>query len=867
MCARFHAAAIEIPTRFSLVQAEGSELSPEAHYTRIPVWRRSWGLCDHVPQKAQAIRQDRIIVAPLKVLIVDDHELVRRGIRTLLSLAPHTAVCGEAGDGLGALMKARTLRPDIVIMDVSMPRMDGIEATKILRQELPETEVIVISQNDPMLVAPQVAKTGARAYIAKSKLGVQLLPAIEGIVNGRQSNTVEASHSAEEQSSESSESANERIFREMLDALPTAIVDSSDDAIVSKNLSGRITSWNKSAERIFGYSSSEAIGQNITMIIPPERRDEELEILARLARGERIEHFDTIRRRKDGTPIHVSLTVSPIRNAAGKIVGASKVARDITERIRAEKAMRETEERFRAIVETTPECVKLVAPDGTLRHMNSSGLQMIGADSPEAVVGRSVYDLVAPEDRARFRAFNEEVCSGRKGTLAFDIVGLNGTRRRMETHAAPMRTPDGEIVQLAVTRDVSERKLAEERERRITTEAVAINAKFRAVFEQTSVFAGITTTDGVVIDANRMCLDACGYRAEDVLGKPLWETGWWRGSEESRKRIRAATPLVAQGVPYREVLEYSWADGTVRLVDFALYPIMDDQNRVIFLHPTGVDITDLKHAEENYRKLAESLDAEVRARTDELEIRNAEVIRQTELLREFSQRLLQTQDAERRHMARELHDSAGQTLAVLNMDVALFVQKAGKDAPELMAAAEKIEKTVRQLQREIRTTSYLLHPPLLDEAGLSSALGWYIQGLAERSALEINLTLAEDFGRLPRDMELVVFRLVQESLTNIHRHSGSKTAAIRLSRNAREIRLEIKDQGKGISAERLADIQSGASGVGTRGMRERVRQFEGRIKFESNGAGTKVVVTFPIPKSEPRQAGTESSVESIRATV
>jgi PAS domain S-box-containing protein len=798
-------------------------------------------------------------VAPLKVLIVDDHESVRRGIRSLLSLAPHTAVCGEAGDGLGALMKARALRPDIVIMDVSMPRMDGIEATKILRQELPETEVIVISQNDAVLVAPQIAKTGACAYIAKSKLGVQLIPAIQDIASGRQSSTAQASHSAPEQSSESSPSVNERHFREMLDALPTAIVDSSDDAIVSKNLSGRITSWNKSAERIFGYSSSEAVGQNVTMIIPPERRDEELEILARLARGERIEHFNTVRRRKDGGLIDVSLTVSPIRNAAGQIVGASKVARDITERIRAEKAVRESEERFRAIVETTPECVKLVAPDGTLRQMNTSGLQMIGADSPEAVVGRSVYDLVAPEDRARFRAFNEAVCSGQKGTLAFDIVGLNGVRRHMETHAAPMRTPDGKIVQLAVTRDVSERKLAEERERRITTEAVATNAKFRAVFEQTSVFAGIMTNDGVVIDANRMCLDACGYRAEDVLGKPLWETGWWRSSEESRERIRAATPLVAQGVPYRETLEYSWADGTVRLVDFALYPIMDDQNRVIFLHPTGVDITDLKCAEENYRKLAESLDVEVRARTEE-------VIRQSELLREFSQRLLQTQDAERRHIARELHDSAGQTLAVLSMDIASLVQKAGRDAPELQAAVERIENTARQLQNEIRTTSYLLHPPLLDEAGLSSALGWYVQGLTERNALEIDLTVAQDFRRLPRDMELVIFRLVQESLTNIHRHSGSKTAAIRLSRNAREIRLEIRDRGRGISTERLADIRSGASGVGTRGMRERVRQFEGKIEFESNASGTKIVVTFPLPKSEPCRTGTESGVESTPAT-
>jgi PAS domain S-box-containing protein len=806
-------------------------------------------------------------VAPLKVLIVDDHELVRRGIRSLLSLAPHTAVCGEAGDGLGALMKARALRPDLVIMDVSMPRMDGIEATKILRQELPETEVIVISQNDAVLVAPQIAKTGARAYIAKSKLGVQLLPAIEGIVNGRQSGQTEPSGPAQEQSSESSPAANERIFREMLEALPRAIVDSSDDAIVSKNLSGRITSWNKSAERIFGYSSAEAVGQNITIIIPPERRDEELEILARLARGERIEHFDTLRRRKDGGLIDVSLTVSPIRNASGQIVGASKVARDITERIRAERAMRESEERFRAIVETTPECVKLVAADGTLLHMNSSGLLMVGACSPESVVGQCVYDLIAPEHRERFRAFNQEVCGGEKGSLAFDMIGLGGVRRNMETRAAPMRMPDGRVVQLGVTRDVTGRKEAEERERKITDEAVAANAKFRAVFEQTTVFAAIMTNDGIMIDANKMCLDVCGYRAEEVLGKPFWETAWWRNFKESRDKIRAATPLVAQGIPYREILHYSWADGTERLVDFALYPIVDQRQHVLYLHPTGVDITDLKRAEENYRQLAESLDAEVRARTGELESRNAEVIRQSELLREFSQRLLQTQDAERRHVARELHDSAGQTLAVLSMDIAALVQKTGAGAPELQAAVKRIEHTARQLQNEIRTTSYLLHPPLLDEAGLSSALSWYVQGLAERGALEVDLIVAEDFGRLPRDLELVIFRLVQESLTNIHRHSGSKTAAIRLSRKAREIRLEIRDQGKGISAERLADIQSGASGVGTRGMRERVRQFEGRIQFESNASGTNIVVTFPIPNSEPRQAGTKSSVESTPAPV
>src|SRR6185295_13472800 len=138
--------------------------------------------------------------------------------------------------------------------------------------------------------------------------------------------------------------------------------------------------------------------------------------------------------------------------------------------------------------------------------------------------------------------------------------------------------------------------------------------------------------------------------------------------------------------------------------------------------------TDLKRAEDNYRKLAESLDAQVRDRT-------AEVVRQSEQLRDLSSHLLRAQDEERRHIARELHDSAGQTLTVLGMNLAQFVQKTARAAPEVAGEAETIQEMVQQLHRDIRTTSYLLHPPLLDESGLYSALSWYTQGLVERSGL------------------------------------------------------------------------------------------------------------------------------------
>jgi signal transduction histidine kinase len=213
-----------------------------------------------------------------------------------------------------------------------------------------------------------------------------------------------------------------------------------------------------------------------------------------------------------------------------------------------------------------------------------------------------------------------------------------------------------------------------------------------------------------------------------------------------------------------------------------------------------------------------------------------------------------------------LHDTAGQTLVVLGLNLAQLVENAAGKAPELADEAEQIQATVQQLHREIRTTSYLLHPPLLDETGLYSAVSWYLQGILERSGLEVSLDISEQFGRLPDDMELVIFRIVQECLTNIHRHSGGKTASIRMVRNSDRVTLEIRDQGKGMSSARLAEVQSGRSGVGILGMRERLRQFQGTLKIESDDAGTRVLAVIPVPKAAESSAGQRKG-EPWQATV
>jgi PAS domain S-box-containing protein len=607
----------------------------------------------------------------------------------------------------------------------------------------------------------------------------------------------------------------ERKQAERTTGLLAAIVGSSDDAIISKNLDGVITSWNQSAERMFGYTAEEAIGQRIMLIVPADRQHEEAMILERLRRGERVDHFETVRVRKDGTALDISLTISTVKDAAGHVVGASKVARDVTERKRveravaeqarlldlsfdaifvrdsadritywndgarqlygytseealgrvshellrtkfpealdriterlnrdrrwtgelihkhkdgsqlvvasrwaldqrdhgnanslletnsditqqkeSERALRESEERFRAIVETTPECVKLVAADGTLLHMNSPGLAMVGADCAERVVGKSVYDLIAPEHRDRFRAFNEKVCHGEKGTLEFDIVGLDGTRRHMETHGAPLRDQDGTLVQLAVTRDITGRK-------------------------------------------------------------------------EAEKARREA---------------------------------------------------------------------------------------------ELSARILQVQDEERRRIARELHDGVGQLLAAMSMNASRVVDEKSNLTPDAARCAEENSNLIHQVSKDIRTMSYLLHPPLLDELGLPSVLRWYIEGFAERSNIATSIELPADLPRLPREHELCLFRIAQECLTNIHRHSGSSTALVRLWRTPTEIKMEVGDAGRGFNQEIQSKIASGESaGVGLRGMQERVKQIGGTLGISSNGKGASVLVVLPLTEETVSSDGSKTN--------
>jgi signal transduction histidine kinase len=252
----------------------------------------------------------------------------------------------------------------------------------------------------------------------------------------------------------------------------------------------------------------------------------------------------------------------------------------------------------------------------------------------------------------------------------------------------------------------------------------------------------------------------------------------------------------------------------------------------------------------------QTLEQKVDERTRELQLalsklRNEMNVRAEaeEARRRLSARMMNIQDEERRRIARELHDSMGQTLAALKMTVSpLASAAAGTLASKRF---EEVNGLIDEAIRQTRTVSHLLHPPMLDELGFASAASWYVNGFAQRSGIDVKLELPEG-QRFPESTELTLFRVVQESLTNILRHSGSKKAEVRLEIHGTELILAIRDYGKGIASERLERFAKTGSdvGVGLGGMRERVSDLGGKLELQSEGTGTTVKVTLPFERKQ-----------------
>ncbi len=278
---------------------------------------------------------------------------------------------------------------------------------------------------------------------------------------------------------------------------------------------------------------------------------------------------------------------------------------------------------------------------------------------------------------------------------------------------------------------------------------------------------------------------------------------------------------------------------------------------------TSSGVVAMGETRRRYNQRLRNGQAELEVRVQE---RTVELDKVNKSLRELSARLLKLQDDERRRIARELHDSVGQLLAGLTMNLSAVRADIDRLSKTAIALTDS-EALVQEMSKEVRTISHLLHPPLLDEAGLSSAVRWYTDGFAQRSKIKVDLDLPVDFGRLSPELETAIFRVVQECLTNIHRHSGSPIAKIRLLHLDGQVLVEVEDKGKGIPIEKREEMASaGTPGVGIRGMRERIRQLGGALEITSNTNGTVILVRLPASENSSTVGSSTAEVMPIPDT-
>ncbi len=458
-----------------------------------------------------------------------------------------------------------------------------------------------------------------------------------------------------------------------------AIVESSDDAIISEDLQGIILSWNAGAHRIFGFSEAEAVGKPISIIVPPELRDEQNKLRQRLRTGECIQHMEAIRLTKDGKKIDVSLTISPVQDSSGGVAGFSKIARDISDRKRAEQTLRESEERFRLVANQAPVFIWMSGTDKLRNFCNQCWLEFTG------------------------RAMQQELGEGWTAGVHPEDVLLC-----LQTYSA------------------------------------AFDARVDFELE---------------------------YRLKRFDGKYRW--------------------IVDHGVPRFE------SDG-------------------VFCGYIGscVDITDRKMSEES--------------------------------LEELSGRLLTAQEEERTRIARELHDDFSQRLALQSIALTQLWKKLPMAEVEERAKVRELLKRTQEMSSDMHSLSHQLHSSKLEHVGLVPALNGLCEELTSKYRIQVEFTDRGVFSDIPKDVALCLFRIVQEALGNVVKHSHAQQAHVELVGERNEIRLRIVDAGVGFNPS----LRSADAGIGLVSMRERLRLVGGRLSVQSAPMrGTEIIADVPLAAS------------------
>lgn len=373
-----------------------------------------------------------------------------------------------------------------------------------------------------------------------------------------------------------------------------ALVECSGDAIIGKSLAGIITSWNAGAEKLFGYMAEEAVGQSIAILIPPDYADELTQILEQIKRGEAIERYKTVRVRKDGQRIDIAATISPVKDATGRVIGAAKIARNISDLQQIEASLKQSEARYRAIIEDQTELIVRFQPNGILTFVNDAYCRYFGMKWEE-LVGHRYEPVVFAEDLEKV-AQQVQLMTLENPTVTIENrVVVGGEVRWTQWANRAFFDEQGNLCEFqAVGRDIHKLKQAEEA-------LEQSNRHFRAIFNTMFQFIGLLAPEGILLEANQTALDFGGLTREEVINQPFWEARWWSISSETQAQLKAAIAQAATGQFIRYEVDVSGTGDTVATIDFSLKPIHDETGKVVLLIPEGRDISEQKRTAEQVK--------------------------------------------------------------------------------------------------------------------------------------------------------------------------------------------------------------------------------------------------------------------------
>jgi PAS domain S-box-containing protein len=636
-----------------------------------------------------------------------------------------------------------------------------------------------------------------------------------------------------------------------------AIVESSADAIIAKTLDGVISAWNAAAERMFGYTEQEAIGQPITMIIPPNLHDEEQSIQQRLRNGERLEHLETVRCTKAGERIDVSLTISPLRDSTGRIVGCSKIARDITKAKQAESALRHSEQRLarevaraktlqsistRLISESTPESLYAQILDAAIELMASdcASVQMLSADhtslrllawrnfhADSAVfwqhveIGAGSTCSKALSDNERVVVADIEACVFMAGTQDQEEYRRSGIRAVQST---PLRSRSGRPLGMISTHwrmphqpteedfrffDVLARQAADLLERTLAEEALRESEeRFRAIANAAPIMIWMSAADAQMTYLNQTWLDYTGRPLSAALGMQwiavLHPDELERCRDVYGKAFDERVPFQVEHRLRRHDGEYRWAV-TVGV------PRYNVDGSFAGYIGTAADVTERKMAEE--------------------------------ALSTVSQKLIEAHEEERARIARELHDDVSQRLALVSVRLDVLKHSAPTAAADREKEMEGIHQQVGDLLSDLQALSHDLHPPKLELMGLQAAVTGFCRELSNRHGVPIDVRVENIPDAPPSDISLCLYRVLQEALQNAMKHGASKQVSVSLSGHGNTINLTVKDAGAGFDPH---DALRGP-GLGLTSMTERLKVVGGLLSIHSeHGLGTTIHAVAPL---------------------